>query len=140
MSQPNEDLIREAYAAYGRGDVDRMLTFVDPELEWTYLDPSMENPEPRTCHGRKELAWALRRQAGQGLVSRIQEITGHADHVLVVIHTSPGGRASEVGVASETGAPYRELTHMVVTVRQGRITAMRACRDRDEARSAAGLA
>ena len=53
MSQPNEDLVREAYAAYGRGDVDRMLTFVDPELEWTYLDPSMENPEPRTCHGRK---------------------------------------------------------------------------------------
>ena len=46
MSQPNEDLVREAYAAYGRGDVDRMLTFVDPELEWTYLDPSMENPEP----------------------------------------------------------------------------------------------
>ena len=69
MSQPNEDLVREAYAAYGRGDVDRMLTFVDPELEWTYLDPSMVNPEPRTCHGRKELAWALRRQAGQGLAS-----------------------------------------------------------------------
>ena len=42
----NEALVREAYEAYRRGDVAGMLEFVDPELEWTYLDPALENPDP----------------------------------------------------------------------------------------------
>ena len=89
MSQGNEVLVREAYEAYGRGDVDRMLTFVDPDLEWTFLNPSEPDPPPRTCHGRDQLAWALRRQARQGLTSQIEEITARGEQVLVVIHT-PG--------------------------------------------------
>ena len=51
MTDRNEALVREAYEAYGRGDVAGMLEFVDPELEWTYLNPAFENPEPETCHG-----------------------------------------------------------------------------------------
>jgi hypothetical protein len=51
MTDRNEALVREAYEAYGRGDVARMLEFVDPELEWTYLNPAFENPEPGTCRG-----------------------------------------------------------------------------------------
>src|SRR5712671_1001742 len=89
MSAGNEDVVREAYTAYGQGDVDRMLTFVDPELEWTYLDPSQENPEPQTCHGREQLAWALERPRRQGLTPQIEEITARGDRVLVVIRT-PG--------------------------------------------------
>ena len=65
MTDRNEALVREAYEAYGRGDVAGMLEFVDPELEWTYLNPAFENPEPETCHGRNELQLALERQAEQ---------------------------------------------------------------------------
>ena len=132
MSGRNEDLVREAYEAYGRGDVARMLTFVAPELEWTYLDPSVENPEPQTCHGREELAWALRRQAEQGFASRIEEITGHGDKVLVVIRTS--------GTAPDGARPGRERNFLVLTLGAGRITKMRACRDQEEARSVSRLA
>jgi hypothetical protein len=71
MTDRNEALVREAYEAYGRGDVAGMMELVDPELEGTYLDPAFENPEPQTCHGRDQLQWALERQAGQGLVSQI---------------------------------------------------------------------
>ena len=39
MPDPNVALIRQAYAAYGRGDPAAMLDLVDPDLEWTYLDP-----------------------------------------------------------------------------------------------------
>ena len=67
MADRNEAVVREAYEAYGRGDVARMLEFVDQELEWTYLDPAFENPEPATCRGRDQLQLALERQAGQGL-------------------------------------------------------------------------
>ena len=61
MSEENEALVRGAYEAYGRGDVTRLLELVHPDLEWTYLDPSFENPQPQVCHGRDQLAWALGR-------------------------------------------------------------------------------
>ena len=132
MSHGNEFLVREAYEAYGRGDVDRMLTFVDPDLEWTFLDPSEPDPPPRTCHGRDELARALRRQARQGLTSQIEEITGRGEQVLVVIHTP--------GVDQTRARQGGERNYLVLTLRDGRIVAMRACRDDREAREVAGLA
>ena len=63
MSEENEALVRSAYEAYGQGDMTRLLNLVHRDLEWTYLDPSVENPQPQVCHGRDELAWALGRQA-----------------------------------------------------------------------------
>ncbi len=92
MADRNGAVVREAYEAYGRGDVARMLEFVDPELEWTYLNPAFENPEPETCHGRDQLRVALERQAGQGLGSQIEEIAASGDKVMVVIRTPGIGR------------------------------------------------
>ena len=79
MPADNESVVRAAYAAYARGDVAGVLEFVDPDLEWTCLNPMEEIPRRRPA----------------------------------------------------TGA--------VLTVRDGRITALRACRDHDEARDVAGV-
>lgn len=131
MADRNEAVVREAYEAYGRGDVARMLEFVDPELEWTYLNPAFEDPEPDTCHGRDQLRLALERQAGQGLASQIEEIAASGDKVMVVIRT-PGidrVRARQAG----------DLNFLVLTLDQERIIKMRACRDQDEARAFAGI-
>ena len=57
------ELIRRAYEAYSRGDMATMLRFVDPDLEWTYLVLSLEDPDPQVCHGRHELETALERRA-----------------------------------------------------------------------------
>jgi ketosteroid isomerase-like protein len=43
----NDAIIRSAYEAYAEGDLARMLQFVDPDLEWTYLDPADEDPQPQ---------------------------------------------------------------------------------------------
>jgi ketosteroid isomerase-like protein len=43
----NETLIRDAYAAYARGEIDKLLDLVDPNLEWIYLDPGLANPPLR---------------------------------------------------------------------------------------------
>jgi ketosteroid isomerase-like protein len=59
MSNENEALIRTAYDAYSRGDITAMLAIVDAELEWTYLDPSLADPQPQICHGGGELEAAL---------------------------------------------------------------------------------
>jgi ketosteroid isomerase-like protein len=55
MSEQNESLVRGAYEAYSRGDTAKLLDIIDPGLEWPYLDPSVADPEPQTCHGREQL-------------------------------------------------------------------------------------
>ena len=125
MPNANTDLIRRAYQAYADGDLPTMLAFVDADLEWTYLDPSFENPEPQVCHGRRELEAALERQASRGLRAELEEVVGHGDRVMVVIRTP--------GVDAYRARQADDRNYDVLTVRDGRIVALRACRDRQEA-------
>ncbi len=131
MTNKNEELIRRAYEAYSRGDLARMLQFVDPDLEWTYLDPSFEDPEPQVCHGRHELETALQRQAAHRLKAELEEVAGRGDQVMVAIRT-PGVDAFRVRKADDRN-------YAVFTVRDGRIVALRDCRDREEARAITGI-
>jgi ketosteroid isomerase-like protein len=131
MPADSESVVRAAYAAYARGDVAGVLKLVDPELEWTYLNPMQDNPVPQTCHGRDELARGIRRQAALGLLPQLEEMTAQGDKVLVVIHI-PGIDAVRVRQSGDRN-------YAVLTVRDGRITALRACRDHDEARDLAGV-
>ena len=94
---------------------------MDPDLEWTYLDPAHENPKPQTCHGRPELEWALRGQASRGLVSQLEEVTAHGDKVLVVVHTP--------GIDQRRARQADDRNYLVLTLQQDRIIAMRACRE-----------
>jgi ketosteroid isomerase-like protein len=131
MSDENESVVRAAYEAYGRGEVNRLLELVHADLEWTYLDPSIENPQPQTCHGREQLAEALGQQADRGLVSEVEEIASSGDKVMVAVRT-PGADQRRAWQAEDR-------SYLVLTLGQGRIVAMRDFRDRDEARSFAGL-
>jgi ketosteroid isomerase-like protein len=131
MTDKNEELIRRAYEAYSRGDSATILQLVDPDLEWTYLDPSFEDPEPQVCHGRHELATALQRQAEHQLTSKLEEVAARGDQVMVAVRT-PGVDAIRVRKADDRD-------YAVFTVREGRIVALRDCRDRQEARAIAGI-
>src|SRR5919204_4508565 len=117
MANDNEGLIRRAYEAYSRGDVSTMLRFVDPELEWTYLDPSLEDPEPHVCHGRHELEAVLQRQAERGLKAELEEVAAQGDQVMVVVRT-PGVDAFRVRKADDRN-------YAVFTVRGERVLALR---------------
>jgi hypothetical protein len=46
VSNENADLIRRAYEVTQRR-LAAMLQYVDPDLEWTYLDPALEHPTPQ---------------------------------------------------------------------------------------------
>lgn len=131
MCNQSEWIVREAFLAYDRGDMTRMMDLVDPDLEWTYLDPSQAEPEPQTCHGRAELEKALRRQADLGLRSELEQVIAVGEKVIVVTRT-PGADQHRQWEISDRNFE-------VVTVRDGMIVGMRACRDRDEAQSLAGL-
>lgn len=131
MSEENESVVRAAYEAYGRGEVSRLLGLVHPDLEWTYLDPGVQDPQPQVCHGREELAQALGQQADRGLVSRVEEIASSGDKVMVAVRT-PGADQRRAWQADDRN-------YVVLTLARGRIVALRDFRDRDGARSFAGL-
>lgn len=128
MCNQNEWIVREAFLAYDRGDVARMLEFVDPDLEWTGLDDA--NPQAR--HGRPELEKALRRQAEYGLRGQLEQVIAAGEKVILVMRTP--------GVDEYRDQAGDDRTYDVATVRDGLIVTLHACRDRGEARSLAGIA
>lgn len=131
MCNQSEWIVREAFMAYFRGDVARMMGFVDPDLEWTFLDPASPDPEPQTCHGRGELENALRRQSERGLRPELEQVIATGDKVILVMHTP--------GVDQYRQRTADDRTYDVVTVRDGMIVGLRACRSHGEAQSLAGL-
>src|SRR5258707_751015 len=111
MCNQSEWIVREAFLAYDRGNVTQMMDFVDPDLEWTYLDPGLEDPRPQTCRGRGELEKALRRRAEQGLRAELEEVIAAGEKVIVVMHT-PGVDRYRLWQADDRN-------YDVITVRDG---------------------
>ena len=131
MSNENADLIGRAYEAYANGDLAAMLEFVDPDLEWTYLDPTLEHPTPHVCHGRHELEQVLRHWAEHGLRAELEEVTSNGELVMVGVRTP--------GVDAHHGRRGGDRAYSVFTVRGERIVALRDCRDRQEALHLTGI-
>ena len=130
MSNENAELIRRAYQAYAKGDLDPMLELVDPDLEWTYLDPAVEHPTMQVCRGRQELEQVLRHWAEHGLRAELDELASSGELVMVGVRT-PG--------ADAYGRRGDDRAYSVFTVREGRIIALRDCRDRQAALQLAGI-
>jgi ketosteroid isomerase-like protein len=131
MPDHTTDLIRHAYQAYANGDLATMLELVDPDLEWTYLDPALQHPTPQVCHGRHELENVLRGWAQHGLRAELDEVVANGDLVMVATRAP--------GIDAHHGRRGDDRTYCVLTVRGGRIVAMRDCHDRREALRLAGI-
>jgi ketosteroid isomerase-like protein len=123
MSDPNESLVRDAFGALARGDMATLLGLIDEDFEWTFLDPSLQDPEPQVCRGTAELGRMLRHGAGQP-ARELDELVPFGDRVLLVTRLVTEGESAR----SAAGQSFH-----VVTVGDGRITALRACRSRGEA-------
>jgi ketosteroid isomerase-like protein len=125
MANDNTDLVRHAYQAYANGDLATMLELVDPDLEWTYLDPTLERPTPQVCHGRHELENLLRGWAQHGLRAELDEVVAGGELIMVGVRIP--------GIGADHGRRGDDRAYSVLTVRDGRIVALRDCRDRQEA-------
>jgi ketosteroid isomerase-like protein len=131
MSNESAELIRRAYQAYASGNLAAMLELVDPDLEWTYLDPTLEQPIPQVCHGRHELEQVLEGWAEHGVRVELEEVAGSGELVMVGVRTP--------GVDAHHGWRRGDRAYGVFTVREGRVVALRDCRDRQEALRLAGI-
>jgi ketosteroid isomerase-like protein len=131
MCNLNEWIVREAFRAYERGDIDRLMGYVDAELEWTYLESGPEDRKPLTRHGREELEQALRLRADQNLRSELEQVIANGEKVMLVMRTP--------GISRYRPWHDDDRTYDVVTVRDQLIVGLQACCDRSEARSLAGI-
>ena len=85
MAHPNEDLVREAFAAFGRGDVDALQRqYFDPGIRWHFPGRS---PLAGDHEGVAQVAGMLGRPAelsGGTHGIEVHDVIGNDDHVVVL--------------------------------------------------------
>jgi uncharacterized protein len=125
------DLVRRGYEAWNRGDVEGVLTSLDPEIEWhgyTHL------PESGALAGRDEVRVWLERflDAWEQLDIEVTELIEAGDQV-VVAFVRFQGRGKGSGVQVEGGVDAH-----LWTVRNGRIVAVKLYQGTREGLEAVG--
>ena len=117
-------ILRDAYAAFNRGDIASAVAQLDPQIDWT--EP-VEFPGGGHYHGRAEVA-AYLMQSRSGWAegsSEPERFIPAGDRIVVFVHARfrlrDGGEWREVRLAD------------VYTFRDGNAVGMRAFADRQEA-------
>lgn len=132
MTEANAEIIRRAFDAFNRGDLDAALENLAPDFEYV---PSGAIPGvTHTFRGpegyRSFLRWIL--DEFDDVQAELDEIRGEADHVFTSVTLRGRGKQS--------GAEAAWTVWQVFTIRDGVALRGRAFRAREEALAAAGLA
>lgn len=118
------ELVRRGYEAFERRDFETVRALLDPAVCWHGADE--EDPEGG-CRNRGQVIDYIRAAIEQGVTIELQDVREAGDRVLVVLQSD---REDD----EERPVPHGEL----VTIRDGRITAMIVYGTVDEALAAAG--
>jgi uncharacterized protein len=113
MAHPNEDLLREGYAAFGRGDLDALQDqFFAPDISWHYPGKS---PFSGDYHGVSEVVgWLVRTFEVSGGTIRVELNNVVASDDLAVALTTVS--------AQRDGKALLDDTVQVFRVRDGKAT------------------
>ena len=130
VSSDNSELVQRGYEAWNRGDVDDVMSFLDPEVEWrgyTHI------PESGTLQGRDDVRVWLERflDAWEELNIEVTELIEAGEQVVALVRFRGSGKESGVPVEGGTDAH-------VWTVRNGRIAAVTLYQGTQEALEAIG--
>jgi ketosteroid isomerase-like protein len=130
VASGNTELIKRGYEAWNRGEVEGVLSFLDPQIEWrgyTHI------PESGTLEGRDEVkAWLERfLDAWEQLEIEVTELIDAGDQVVALVRFRGTGKGSGVPVEGGTDAH-------VWTIRDGRIVAVTLHQGTQEALEAIG--
>jgi ketosteroid isomerase-like protein len=132
VSQENVEIVRRSWDAWGRGGVDAMLEFLDPQVEWRVR---ADLPDAGTYRGHEGIRQLIARfeEVLEDMGVEAQEYIDAGDRVVVPLHWWGRGRLSGVEVAERQGETW------VLTVGDGRITKVEEYRHKQEALEAVGL-
>ncbi|HXF01081.1 MAG TPA: nuclear transport factor 2 family protein [Solirubrobacterales bacterium] len=130
MSRENVEVVRGIYDQYAAGDIDGLLSRVDPEIEF---DLSDRLPDEGLHRGREAYRQFLKRtfELWADFQVEVEDLLDGGDAVVAIIHTTATGRASGIEIDERVGhvfwlrdeIPYR----------------FKVFSDRSEALAAAGL-
>jgi len=126
VSPSDVEVLRRAWEAFARGDVEAATEALDPEVRWYAAgEPDGEG----ACHHREDAAAFLRRALADGLTAELLDIRVAGERLVAVIHTHAPPEWER------SPDPHGEL----ITVRDGRITEMVIYPTVEAALAAAGL-
>jgi uncharacterized protein len=100
MSQENMEIVRAAFDAYFRGDMESALGFVDPEIVVTQRS-ELPDAAPRHGHAGVVEAIAVWPDQWDDYQLEIVEIRDAGEHVIVRSHHRGRGKGSGVDVEDE---------------------------------------
>ena len=131
MSQENVEIVRNAFDAYSRGDIEGVLRLCDEDILIT--QPQELPGASRQQRGHSGLLEAFRifPEQWDDYQIEILRIADLGDHVVVISRT--GGRGKQSGVEVDMALSY------VLTVRDEKIVALKIFMREDQALEAAGL-
>jgi ketosteroid isomerase-like protein len=116
--------LREAYAAFNRGDIAAAVQSLDPQIEWT--EPA-QFPGGGTYHGQAGATTYLTqsRAAWAEVISEPERFIPAGDRIVVFVHAR---------VRPKDGTEWQDVRLAdVYTFRNGKAVSMRAFADRQEA-------
>jgi ketosteroid isomerase-like protein len=119
------ELVRDAWNAFARGDVDAALAVMDPNVRW---HGAGDGEHEAGCHGREEVLAFIRQALADGVTAELLDVRPVGDRLVTVVQTRV---PPEWGERPE---PHGE----VVTVRDGQIVEMLVFPTVPEALAAAG--
>ena len=133
MSEADLELLRAAYAAWNRGDVDAAFDFLDPEAEVS-VPPDL--PEAGTFHGRDQMkAWVNDELQPilEDMRAEPQEFFDVGDRIVVFVRYYGRGKTSGIDVRGAVVDAH------VWTVRDGKAKKLEMYQGTKGALSAVGL-
>ena len=118
--QQNTEIVRQAYAAFGRGDIPALLDLLDNDIEWhAVIGAAPHVPTSGRRRGKQAVAEFFRVLSETIEFSRFEprEFIAQGDQVVIL--------GSYEGRAKATGRTFAEEWAMVDTFRNGRIVRFR---------------
>ena len=131
MTQQNVELVRRAVEAFPRADMDEMLSYMDPELEWHSAIVGAAEGNVHRGHEGFRRWYADSFESFEELRLEWSEFRDLGDRVLAFGRVRARGRESGVEIDSPMG--------WVATVRRGKVVKAEGFLSRDRALEAAGL-
>jgi ketosteroid isomerase-like protein len=131
MSAENVEVVKDAWRATNRGDVDALLSLMTDDVD---MRPPSHRLDGIVFRGRPGVrAWAERTtETWSKLEGSPHEVASVGEHVVMAIDTR--------AVGHESGVPINQRQFVVYTLREGKIAASIAYPSEREALEAVGLA
>ena len=132
MDEKNVKVIQDAYAAFGRGDLDALIGAMSDDVDWQTFGPA-EIPMMGPRHGKPEVRRFFQQVGETWNFARFEPRQFVAQGDVVV------SLGVYDGTAKSTGRPFASEFAHVFTVRGGRIVRFREYADTSSLASALGL-